>query len=735
MCDKIKNMSRFVEIDIEGSLRRIPLPPLSDDVAGGAATIENRWIEYDFDKARQRILLPPGLHADYIDRVARDDNASVLIIGETGTGKDALAKYIWAKSGRAGRKFKSKTKSATDSDTPSENQPKRAQKPEIVFNDRDLLFRITNCAAISSALAMSEWFGHVQGSFTNAMKDRAGILGSLDDGTIIMDEIGELALSDQGALLQFLETGEVRRVGSDKVETRVDVRTIATTNVDVHDPSRFRSDLRHRFDYVIELPPLRKRREDIPLLLATFLRGEGEYFVGIEVGCLANLMSKEWPGNIRELSKFCFRLRSYGHDRAQSIIDNAMSRAESFDDKSNRPPSKSSVADACEDSHAKIDVAALVERNDRIVSEDVLVRATEGRVDYWSKPNMPLVPAELSIHSVPVGTIARYMLRTRSETSFLNFIKRAEEDPCLKNTLLVLANLNDSYRDERDETHLRRDYLLFENLLSGGIRCVSVGYLDDPPRFGRQTETRDITCGEFLARLLCYPAEEVDRRKKNLLSCPAEEVEKMRKYAQQMPGYGAGVKRQSEVDQLAPESVEGANLLANRLIDSYTRLLSYPAAVVAEMKKSDTQKSVAGSKSVKESAPNFPVSIEDQMLGSIVHVTLSNCFMKQIMLLPRIDDSPIPPLKESKAPQVRPAKATPGKPQSISDDELVGMLRNAHEANESWDKAEKRFHVRGAVGCVYQSPRSLRRRIDDIVDPAVQAEAKRLYKAIPNKPV
>ena len=173
-----------------------------------------------------------------VDRVARSD-AKVLITGESGSGKEVVARAINDASSRA------------------------------------KVFVPVNCAGIPETLLESELFGHVKGSFTGAYRDKPGKLEMADHGTIFLDEIGEMTLRMQGLLLRYLETGEIQKVGAERVVRATDVRVMAATNRSLRDliaQGQFREDLFYRINVIhIEVSPLRERREDIPLLLDYFL--------------------------------------------------------------------------------------------------------------------------------------------------------------------------------------------------------------------------------------------------------------------------------------------------------------------------------------------------------------------------------------------------------------------------------------------------------------------------------
>jgi len=170
-----------------------------------------------------------------VERVARSD-AKVLITGESGVGKEVVARAINSVSARAQRAF-----------VP------------------------VNCAGIPETLLESELFGHVKGSFTGAYRDKPGKLEMANDGTIFLDEIGEMTLRMQGLLLRFLETGEIQKVGAEGVSQATNVRIVAATNKNLRDliaQGLFREDLFYRLNVIhLVVPPLRERRDDIPALI------------------------------------------------------------------------------------------------------------------------------------------------------------------------------------------------------------------------------------------------------------------------------------------------------------------------------------------------------------------------------------------------------------------------------------------------------------------------------------
>lgn len=213
---------------------------------------------------------------EVVRKVARTD-ASVFITGESGTGKEVIANYIHAIS-------------------------KRADKPLVAVN----------CAAIPESLLESEMFGHVEGAFTGAVRAKEGLLEAANGGTLFLDELTEMPLTTQAKLLRVLQDGVIRRVGSTKTDAVVDVRFIAATNRDPNEAIEagdLRQDLHYRLRVVpIDLPPLRERPGDIPLLADAFLREfwshhrmDGEERPDFTANAVEALVEARWPGNVREL--------------------------------------------------------------------------------------------------------------------------------------------------------------------------------------------------------------------------------------------------------------------------------------------------------------------------------------------------------------------------------------------------------------------------------------------------
>jgi DNA-binding NtrC family response regulator len=207
-----------------------------------------------------------------IERVGPAD-ANVLITGENGSGKGMVAQALHAVSSRAG-------------------------KPMVTVN----------AGGLSEGVFESELFGHVRGAFTDAKTDRVGRFELADGGTLFLDEIANVSMNMQTKLLRVVETGEFERVGASKTR-KVDVRVISATNADLNEDvkaGRFRQDLLFRLNTIeIRLPPLRDRREDVPLLALHFLRQHAQRYrkmlQGFEEPAIQALLAHPWPGNVREL--------------------------------------------------------------------------------------------------------------------------------------------------------------------------------------------------------------------------------------------------------------------------------------------------------------------------------------------------------------------------------------------------------------------------------------------------
>jgi DNA-binding NtrC family response regulator len=242
--------------------------------------VENRKLKKEIKRQGRRLKdRPIGTNKGFLEvlelaETVAPTDSTILLSGESGTGKEVIAKYVHELSSRSEAPF----------------------------------FSI-NCGALPESLLESELFGHVKGSFTGAVKDKEGLLAAAKGGTFLLDEIGEMSPATQVKLLRALQEREVIPVGATEA-VAVDVRIIAATNRDLEEEIRrgsFRSDLYYRLNVIaLHLPPLRDRKEDIPLLARFFMEKIGGKTPGSEVPSLSEeamktLMIYDWPGNVREL--------------------------------------------------------------------------------------------------------------------------------------------------------------------------------------------------------------------------------------------------------------------------------------------------------------------------------------------------------------------------------------------------------------------------------------------------
>ena len=215
-----------------------------------------------------------------IDSASRSD-AKVLITGETGVGKEVVSRLIHHRSARAAAGLVT-----------------------------------LNCAGLPDSLLESELFGHVRGSFTGAYRDKPGLLEMAPNGTVFLDEVGEMSNRMQVVLLRFLESGEIQRVGADRSHTRVNVRLITATNRDLQqqiNTGAFREDLYFRLNVIrFAIPPLRERVEDVPLLVNYYIHSFSQSHkvpvTEVMADAMDALMDYRWPGNIRELKNVVERI-------------------------------------------------------------------------------------------------------------------------------------------------------------------------------------------------------------------------------------------------------------------------------------------------------------------------------------------------------------------------------------------------------------------------------------------
>lgn len=254
---------------------------------------------------------------EMVDRVAAS-NATVLIGGETGTGKELVARAIHERSARKERPF-----------------------------------AVLHCLALPASILESELFGHVRGAFTGAERDRPGRIATAQGGTVLFDEVAEIPLEVQAKLLRFLQFGEIQRLGSDRAEI-VDVRVLAATHQDLPAlvaEGRFREDLYYRLKVVeLRVPPLRERPSDVELLTDTFLRrytARGERTPRFSPPARERLRAYAWPGNVRELAHVVERACVMGHggDLELDVLPRSI-RGDSERPRSIRPSDRPSMVES-----------------------------------------------------------------------------------------------------------------------------------------------------------------------------------------------------------------------------------------------------------------------------------------------------------------------------------------------------------------------------------------------------
>lgn len=245
-------------------------------ISVGKTVLKVGMTEADLGRPAEQATFGPAVGASaamkqlfgILARVALSDS-TVLLLGETGTGKEVMARAIHERSRRVGHPFV-----------------------------------VVDCGAVAPSLIESELFGHIKGAFTGAVADRNGAFLEADGGTVFLDELGELPLELQPKLLRVLEAGTVRRVGEDR-HRKVDVRIVAATHRDLEkevEANRFRRDLYYRLAVVpVTVPPLRDRLDDIPLLAQHFVKSMGRGDFELPKALLTRFSAYHWPGNVREL--------------------------------------------------------------------------------------------------------------------------------------------------------------------------------------------------------------------------------------------------------------------------------------------------------------------------------------------------------------------------------------------------------------------------------------------------
>jgi DNA-binding NtrC family response regulator len=327
-----------------------------------------------------------------IEHAARS-NAKVLITGESGVGKEIVARLI-------------------------HQQGLRASGPLVTIN----------CAGFPDSLLETEMFGHVKGSFTDAYRDKRGWLEQAHGGTIFMDEVGEMSLRMQALMLRFLETGEIQRVGSDRKLPPLDVRVITATHrklVDHVADKTFREDLYYRLNVIhITVPALRERREDVPLLVDHFMRSFSDSHrtrePEITREAMACLQAYSWPGNVRELKNVAERLVLRCRDGRLDV--DAL------------PPEIRQTRQ-----NLTVNVTASVESSST-VPDALFDRLINGRESFWSAVYEPFMARDLTRNDVRevirLGlrhTLGNYKLLVTSFNMapedykrFLNFLRKYE---------------------------------------------------------------------------------------------------------------------------------------------------------------------------------------------------------------------------------------------------------------------------------------------------------------------
>jgi transcriptional regulator with PAS, ATPase and Fis domain len=326
-----------------------------------------------------------------IECAARSD-AKILITGESGVGKDIVARLI--------------------------HQRSRRQGPFVTIN----------CAGVPDSLLESELFGHVRGSFTGAYRDKRGWLDQAQDGTIFLDEVGEMTLRMQALLLRFLENGEIQRVGSDRVQTAGNVRVITATNrnlVERVSAGEFREDLYYRMNVIhIVIPPLRERPEDVAPLITHFLESfSSAHRVSRPVlaePAMAKLTAYPWPGNVRELRNIVERL--VVRNRASLITPADLPR-----EVSNAAPARTQVAGP---------EPPLRRSNAELLYE----RMVDGGESFWTVVYSPFMSRDLTREDLRTlvargleqtrgsykGLVGLFNLSAQDYKRFLNFLRKYE---------------------------------------------------------------------------------------------------------------------------------------------------------------------------------------------------------------------------------------------------------------------------------------------------------------------
>jgi transcriptional regulator with PAS, ATPase and Fis domain len=336
--------------------------------------------------------------ADILSLVARvaAGDAKVLITGESGVGKDLVARDIHARSARASRQFIA-----------------------------------VNCAGLTETLLESELFGHVKGSFTGAYRDKPGKLQLAHRGTLFLDEVGEMSLRMQALLLRFLENGEIQAVGADHVRTTVDVRVVAATNRNLGEmvaAGNFREDLLYRLRVIhIHVPPLRERREDVRVLVRHLAAKAGKH-VSFSDEALRMLERYRWPGNVREL---------------HNVVEQAlwMSNGEAVGVE-HLPPSIQLTADT---------IQAVKERR-RQVADELYQALVTGGYSFWEHIHPLFLGRDITRHDMR-ELVRRGLATTRGNyRALLRLFGMAPQDYKRFLNFLAAHNCNVDFREFRHGT-------------------------------------------------------------------------------------------------------------------------------------------------------------------------------------------------------------------------------------------------------------------------------------------
>jgi DNA-binding NtrC family response regulator len=341
-------------------------------------------------------------------------DAKVLITGESGVGKEVVARLVHERSARV-------------------------RGPLITIN----------CAGVPDSLLESELFGHVKGSFTDAYRDRRGLLEAAHGGTVFMDEVGEMSLRMQAMLLRFFETGEIQRVGADRGGSKVDVRVITATHRQLTEAmanKTFREDLYYRLNVVhIEVTPLRERREDIPELLNYFLPLFAESHrrpaPELTAEALARLVEYNWPGNVRELKNISERLVL----RCRSgRIDVAALPPELREGPESTSTDRQAAAAAVKPLH-----------------DELFEQMVQGRESFWSAVYEPFMAHDLTratvreiirmglerTHGNYRALVTVFNMPAADYKSFLNFLRKHQCHVAFRPFRMLRAEVSDSSRD------------------------------------------------------------------------------------------------------------------------------------------------------------------------------------------------------------------------------------------------------------------------------------------------